>query len=129
MSNISQETLASLLTGKLAFKVFNSETDTWELVNINSPDLAIHAGAKASVYQAGHVQLSSDLTSESEVLAPTMKALNTVFKSVSVHVNEESTHLTPEQVQAIDLIAGMQTELQALRERVTQLEGNTEPTV
>ena len=121
MSNgVSHETLASLLSGKLAFKVYNSETQNWDLVSIGNPELVTHAGAKASLSQEGHVQLSNDLDSDSEVLAPTMKALNNVFTSISSHVNETGIHLTPEQVELLENISARLDNITSRLETVEQ---------
>ncbi|MEQ6356574.1 phage tail protein [Lysinibacillus sp. M3] len=109
----------------LVFKAFNSETGLWEDKSIHNPDLISHAGAKASIYQAGHVQLTSALDSESEVLAPTAKALKTVFDSVGVHVNEKDIHLTQTQIDTINLVPTLQAEIKALQAEVQALKGQT----
>ena len=113
--------LTSLLTGKLAFKVYNPNSMLWETVTLNNPELLSHAGAKASVFQAGHVQLTNDLTSDSDVLAPTANALKTVFDSVGVHVNEKDIHLTQSQIDMINSIAELKESVQKLQADIESL--------
>ena len=95
MSNIDQLTLTSLLKGKLAFKVFNKDNSSWEILRIGIPELEAHTGAKATTNEPGHVMLVTDLESESEELAATAKAVSIAFEAVSAHVNDEESHITP----------------------------------
>ena len=122
MSNLTQETLTSLLTGKLAFKVYNNATAEWELVRLNNPDLEAHTGATASLEQVGHVQLTNALDLDSEVLAPTAKALSVVFGSVSSHVNEEGIHLTSEQNEQLQMFRIMQDNYNDILTRLGRIE-------
>lgn len=93
MLNIEKSTLTSLLTGKLAFKVYNNETSEWQSISVFNPELEAHAGAKATSSEAGHVKLVTDLESQSEEIAASAKSVAIVFEALGVHVNEEESHI------------------------------------
>lgn len=116
---MNPEMLTALLTGQLAFKVFNPTSQTWELVKLHIPELDDHKAQVASTSQVGHVRLSSDFESESEQTAPTSKSLKTVFDSVVAHVNDDESHVSPE---LINKIAELETSNAYLQQKVVSLE-------
>src|SRR5690606_13450179 len=117
-----QTTLTALLTGKLAFKVFNTKTSKWEELRILVPDLETHTGAIATATELGHVKLVTDFESHSEDTAPTAKALSITFEAISAHVNEEESHLTAGQNILINQIPSLIDRIAALEKQLNPTE-------
>ncbi len=82
----------------VAARVTDAETDLITLngeVDIANQNLVNHDAKDATTLQKGHVQLTTDTDSTSEIMAPTASALKEVKDSVAMHLADYATKQKP----------------------------------